>query len=60
MYKGVALPNGGCLMLSIEVTIEMAILMKKMTVPFFETVKNLAYSSMIAFPDSTLGWHPNE
>tara|TARA_Y100000746_G_scaffold140476_1_gene120230 strand:+ start:500 stop:643 length:144 start_codon:yes stop_codon:yes gene_type:complete len=47
-------------MLSIEVTIEMAILMKKMTVPFFETVKNLAFSSMIAFPDPTLGWHPNE
>ena len=60
MYKGVALPNGGCLMLSIEVTIEMAILMKKMTVTFFETVKNLAFSSMIAFPDPTLGWHPNE
>jgi len=60
MYKGVALPNGGCLMLSIEVTIEMAILMKKMTVPFFETVKNLAFSSMIAFLDPTLGWHPNE
>ncbi len=60
MYKGVALPNGGCLMLSIEVTIEMAILMKKMTVPFFETMKNLAFSSMIAFPDPTLGWHPNE
>ena len=60
MYKGVALPNGGCLMLSIEVTIEMAILMKKMTVPFFETVKNLACSSMIAFPDPTLGWHLNE
>ncbi len=60
MYKGVALLNGGCLMLSIEVTIEMAVLMKKMTVPFFGTVKNLVYSSMISFPDPTLGWHPNE
>ena len=60
MYKGVALLNGGCLMLSIEVTIEMAVLMKKMTVPFFGTMKNLVYSSMISFPDPTLDWHPND
>ena len=43
MYKGVALPNGGCLMLSIEVTIEMTILMKKTAVPIFGNANNFAY-----------------
>jgi hypothetical protein len=39
MCKGVALLNGGCLMLSIEVTIEMTISKKKVTVPFSRTAK---------------------
>ncbi len=47
-------------MLSIEVTIEMTILMKKMTVPIFETANNFAYPlPRISFPGSTLDWHPN-
>ncbi len=47
-------------MLSIEVTIEMTILVKKMTVPIFGNANNFAYYSRISFPESTLGLHPNE
>jgi|ETNmetMinimDraft_18_1059904.scaffolds.fasta_scaffold06016_2 putative transposon-encoded protein len=47
-------------MLSIEVTIEMTILMKKVTVPFSRTVNKYGQLSRISFLDSTLGLHPNE
>ncbi len=33
LCKGVALPNGGCLMISIELTITISILAKKITIP---------------------------